>query len=297
MPYALIERYALGRTESPRVAIFDRSGKVRNILPPRIRAGSTTKIMDKSKIIEGLNKGLNLLKQGWVQGRLGNPALDGVCASGAIYYANGADQIIFNTEDREQVAKWRESNAIWSRGLHELNRTLHIWGIYTSTPDYNDNPDTTEEDVVNLFETTIDRLEREHYREKREMSSFIPPTFVSEVNQVQAIQKAKEILDARGWYQGGSQGPDGSVCVSNALCMAVDELRGDMPFQSYRYELAAIHGQILDTPTVSEIIGINALWHFNDEKDTTREDIDLILDLAIEHLEESQERVPELVAA
>ena len=86
------------------------------------------------------------------------------------------------------------------------------------------------------------------------------------------FRKALEVLDERGWYQGGYQGPDGSVCAEQALTLASDA----------RSVFAALK-------RLRQLLPENLFVHeFNDDPLTTEEDVRLLLKRAAVELESEE---------
>jgi hypothetical protein len=120
---------------------------------------------------------------------------------------------------------------------------------------------------------------------------------------VNVFERALEIIDTRGWWQGDEHGPNGERCLMQALNEASRELRPwtekwhyRLPFGEGRRlrallphraladdDLAMLHAAIAEV-TGKPLWGCTAQW--NDEQ-ATEEDVRLALKIAARAVEEA----------
>ena len=105
------------------------------------------------RVLEGARRLLSSRAK-WCKGKLHNQRTGQYCAIGAIYAQVAPDGNVFEWLDGEpKNAEWMLVNkAIYALegGLEEYRRA------YLEIPDFNDDPDTTWEDVLNVFERAIE---------------------------------------------------------------------------------------------------------------------------------------------
>jgi hypothetical protein len=90
------------------------------------------------------------------------------------------------------------------------------------------------------------------------------------------LEEAKQSLTTKGWRKDGQEGPNGERCLIFHL-----------PIKDGVWE--AVHDVLLeqypDRTHYSEVVGFGIV-QFNDHPDTTREDVDLVLEKAAALYEE-----------
>lgn len=108
---------------------------------------------------EILTEARALLAQGnWYQGEFSNPDHTCFCASGAISFCSLTDpaDLMLELEDDEDFFDARLSHPGASKAYHTLRKSLPPDA--KSIPEWNDDPNRTLPEVLNLFDTAIERL-------------------------------------------------------------------------------------------------------------------------------------------
>jgi hypothetical protein len=90
---------------------------------------------------------------------------------------------------------------------------------------------------------------------------------------------AIDVLEARGWHQGDLYGPDNSCCLQGAMREAV--MQREVTDHS-------IHWGGLGVERLVRQMGFDSVPHFNDDPNTTYEDVVLLLKRAHEMWESEQ---------
>lgn len=99
--------------------------------------------------------------------------------------------------------------------------------------------------------------------------------------------EAKRLIEEKGWYQGASHGPDGSLCATGAL----DRICIDAVFMMRVDEIRGIADRIAAEQYPDRIVGRYPypIINVNDHPDTTQEDIFRIFEKAAIEWDEVQE--------
>lgn len=99
----------------------------------------------------------------------------------------------------------------------------------------------------------------------------------------ETLQKAYDILEAKGWCQGVHQDGRGQVCLEGAFALAVGcKIIAGLPENEGQMDAPEAQQAWLNLVyTVEEETGFDVPYNWNDHPSTTVEDVKLILKKAI----------------